>query len=232
MIQRPGRLVLAAALLAGLACTLSGPPALPSVPGPPVTPALFLPPEWTPTPAPPTPEVPPGWEEFHGDRVHLWLPESFEGGDMGTKFQGILDTLKSLGPDFAQMAQTIEQNPDVFVLWAFDTQPGPSGYISNVNVIRADVPGGSSVEDYLDASLQLMPSSFELVERSVMSLGGYEAGKLVMSSNIQGRQGSSVIYSIKDGDRFWKVTYSTGADEFVQRAPVWVQSIRTIQLDS
>jgi hypothetical protein len=150
---------------------------------------------------------------------------------MGAKLQTILDTLRSLGPDFAQTVQILEQNPDVFVLWAFDPQPGPSGYITNANVTKEDVPSGISVEDYLEASLKLMPASIRLVDRGVLSLGTYEAGKLVLSSDIQGLRGLLVIYSIKDGDRFWNVTYSTGADEFVLRTPIWEQSIRTFQLD-
>ena len=227
MISRPAWLVLATALAASLACSQGQP--VPA--GTPATPAIFLPAEWTPTPAPPTPDVPPGWEEFHAGRVHLWLPERFEGGDMGVKFQGILDTLKSLGPEFAQTAQIIEQNPDVFALWAFDPQPGPSGYITNANITKEDVPGGTSVEDYLEASVELMPSHIELVDQGLASVGSYEAGKLVLSSDIQGLRGLSVVYSVKDGDRFWNVTYSTGADEFVDRTPTWEQSIRTFQLD-
>lgn len=149
---------------------------------------------------------------------------------MGVKFQAILDSLKSLGPEFTQTAQNIEQNPDVFVLWAFDRPPGPSGYITNANVTREDVPSGISIEDYLEASLKLLPSYVQFVDQGVVSLGTYEAGKLVLSSDIQGLRGLSVVYSIKDGDRFWKVTYETGADEFVERTPTWEQSIRTFRL--
>ena len=231
VIRRPGLLVLSVLLLATWGCGLPGGIGAALVSGPTATPSILLPPQWTPTPAPPTPDVPQGWEEFRAGRVHVWLPETFEGGDMGAKFEAILDTLKSLGTEFAQSAQFVEQNPDVFVLWAFDPQPGPSGYITNVNVTEEDVPVGVSVEDYLEASLKGMPSQIKLVDQAVVSLGAFEAGKLVLSSDIQGLRGLSVVYSIKDGDRFWKVTYSTGADEFVQRTPTWEQSIRTFQLD-
>jgi len=160
----------------------------------------------------------------------LWLPGSFEGGDMGAGFQAIVDRLKSLGPEFAPAAEVLEQNPDVFVLWAYDPLPGPTGYVTNVNVTREDVPEGTSIDDYLDAAIELLPTSFDLIDRGVVTVGGSEIGKLVLSSNIQGKRGMSVIYSIKEGNRFWNVTYSTGADEFVTRSPVWGRSISTLRL--
>jgi len=228
-IHRP-LLLLSALILAALGCGLPSGSGPAPTPGPPATPAIFLPTEWTPTPAPPTPEVPPGWEEFHAGRVHVWLPERFEGGDMGAKFEAILDTLKSLGPDFAQAAQTIEQNPDMFVVWAFDTQRGPSGYVTNVNVTKEDVPSEISIEDYLEAALNGMPEQIKLIDQAVVSLTAFDAGKLVLSSDIEGLRGLSVVYSIRDGEQFWNVTYSTGADEFVERTPTWEQSIRTFRL--
>lgn len=232
MMRRNAWAVLAAGALAVLACGLPGASAVPTVPaGPSATPAIYLPVEWTPTPAPPTPDVPEGWQEFGAGRVHLWLPGSYEGGDMGAGFEAIVNKLKALGPDFAQTAQILEQNPDVFILWAFDTVRGPSGYVTNVNVTREDVPGGVSVEEYLQASLNMLPSQFTLVDQTVLDIGSRRVGKLVLSSDIEGLRGMSVIYSVQDGETFWNVTYSTGADEFIVRNPVWEQSIRTLQLD-
>lgn len=227
-----GRLVLAALTLAGLACGLPGGAGPQPPPGTPATPAIFLPAEWTATPAPPTPDVPAGWEEFHAGRVHLWLPERFEGGDMGAKFQAILDTLKGLGPEYAQSAQILEEDPELFVLWAFDPVKGPSGYITNVNITKEDVPGGITIQDYLEASLNGMPPHIRMVDQGVVSVGAYEAGKLVLGSDIQGLKGLSVVYSIREGNRFWNVTYSTDAAEFVERTPTWEQSIQTFRLDN
>lgn len=227
----PSWLVVAAAALASLGCILPGiaTPTLTS--GPPATPAIFLPPAWTPTGGPVASNVPADWEEFQAGRVHLWLPGSFEGGDMGKTFQRVVETLKSLGPDFARTAEILEQDPDVFVLWAFDTERGPSGYITQANVTQEEVPEGLTVEEYLDASIELLPSTMKLVDRGTLSLRNDEAGKLVISSTIAGVRVMAVVYTIKDGDRFWNVTYVTGADEFVQRTPTWEQSIGTFRLD-
>ncbi len=228
-IHRP-LLLLSALILAALGCGLPSGSGPAPTPGPPATPAIFLPPEWTPTPAPPTPDVPADWQEFEGGRVHLWLPGSFEGGDMGAKFQAILETLRTLGPEFAQTVQVLEQNPDVFVLWAFDPQPGPTGSITNVNVTRVDVPEATTIDDYLDVSIELLPSSFEVIDRGIVNVGDYDMGKLVLSSNVQGLRGMSVVYSFRDGNQFWNVTYSTGADEFVTRSPAWGRSISTLRM--
>lgn len=42
----------------------------------------------------------PGWEKFAGEGVELWLPESFEGGNLEEDINAIVENLKKLGPDF------------------------------------------------------------------------------------------------------------------------------------
>ncbi len=228
MISRPAWLVLATAFAASLACGQGQP--VPA--GTPATPAIFLPPEWTATPAPPTPDVPDGWEEFSSGRLHLWLPESFEGGDVNATLPQVVEGLRALGTDYAEMAEYIEQNPGVFVLWLVDTVRGPSGAISNVNVTREEVPDSVSLQEYLDASEDLMPPTLEVLDRGMVTLGEREVGKLVLTGNSDTVRRMLVIYIVRDGPRFWNVTYATDPGEFVDRTPTWEQSIRSLRLDS
>ena len=226
------RLVLATVALAALACGLPGGIGLQPPPGTPATPAIFLPPEWTATPAPPTPDIPQGWEEFSAGRLHLWLPESFEGGDVDATLPQVVKALRTLGTDYAEMADYIEQNPGVFVLWLVDTARGPSGAISNVNVTKEDVPEGVSLQEYIDASVELMPPGLEVLDQGIVSVGEREVGKLVLSGNSDTVRRMLVIYVVQDGARFWNVTYATDPDEFVDRTPTWEQSIRSLRLDN
>ena len=223
-------LFLSTLILAALSCGLPGGADPAPTPGPPATPAIFLPPEWTPTPGPPTPDVPDDWEEFHSGRVHLWLPASFEGGDAAATLPKVVEGLRSLGPDFAEMADYVEQNPGVFVLWVVDTERGPAGAISNVNVTQEPVPETVSLDDYLDASVDLLPSGLEVLERVILTLEDRDVGKIVLSGSSGNVRRISVVYIIRDGDRFWNVTYSTDPDEFVDRTPVWETSIRSFWL--
>ncbi len=224
-------LLLSALILAALSCGLPSGSAPAPTPGPPATPAIFLPPEWTPTPGPPTPEVPADWQEFHAGRVHLWLPGSFEGGNVETELPKVVEALRMLGAEYADMAEYLEQNPGVFVLWVVDTVPGPSGRLSNINVTKEAVPETVSLEEYLDASVDLLPSDFQVVNREIVTLGDREAGKLVLSVSDATMHRMSVIYVIRDGAWFWNVTYASDADDFVASTPTWETSIHSFWLD-
>jgi hypothetical protein len=136
-----------------------------------------------------------------------------------------------LGAEYADMAEYLEQNPGVFVLWVVDTVRGPSGSLSNVNVTKEEVPETVSLQEYLDASVELLPSSFEVVDRGIVAMGDREAGKLVLSVSDGTMRRMSVIYVIRDGAWFWNVTYASDAGEFVQRTPTWETSIHSFWLD-
>ena len=94
----------------------------------------------TDTPVPTaTPTALAGWTKFEGSGIEMWLPDSFEGGDLENDLGVLVDKLKALGPEFESVAATIEANPAAFVLWAFDSDLGSSGYLTNVNVIQEQV---------------------------------------------------------------------------------------------
>lgn len=224
------RIACAAAALAVVACGLPGGAISQPPPGTPATPAIFLPPEWTATPAPPTPDVPADWEEFSAGRLHLWLPESFEGGDVEAMLPQVVETLRNLGTDYAEMADYLEQNPGIFALWLVDSVRGPSGAISNVNVTREDVPETVSLQEYLDVSADLMPPNLEILEQGIVTLGERELGKFVLSGKSDTVRRMVVLYTVRDGPRFWNVTYATDPAEFVDRTPIWERSIRSLRL--
>lgn len=224
------RLVFATIALAALACVLPGGFGPTTVPGTPATPAVFLPSAWTPTPPPPTREIPLGLKEFDGGWVHICLPDGFVGGDVETLLQASASDFKSLGPYFTNVAEVIREEPDSFVLWAFDPVEGTSGVATGVSITREAMPSGTTAEELLEAALSVMPSEMKVVDQGVTEVGGYKAVKLVLATNYSGQRAITVAYAILDGDRVWNVIYGTGADEFVARSPVWDQSIRTFWL--
>jgi hypothetical protein len=175
--------------------------------------------------------VPADWQEFQAGRVHLWLPGSFEGGNVDTELPKVVEALRMLGAEYVDMAEYLEQNPGVFVLWVVDTVPGPSGGLANVNVTKEDVPETVSLQEYLDASVDLLPSDFEVVDQGIVTLGDREVGKLVLSVVSASLRRMSVVYVFRDGARFWNVTYASDAGEFVERTPTWETSIHSFWLE-
>jgi len=62
-------------------------------------------------------------------------------------------------------------------------------------------------------------------------LGGKDAIQLEIDVNEAGINAKEAMFIIKDDNTIWVVTYSTGADEYANRLPVFEQSANTIQLN-
>ncbi|MCK5053424.1 MAG: hypothetical protein KAR65_04060 [Anaerolineales bacterium] len=172
----------------------------------------------------------PGWERFEGGDVELWLPESYKGGNLSEDIELIVDNLRSLGPDFEQMALIVEQNPSMYVIWAFDSEIGDSGALTNMAVTTEKVLSALTIDTYMDAALRQLPAQFQVVERGIVSLGEYQAGRLVMEFTISGVAGKELMYVVKDDNTIWVITFGTGAEDFEQRLPVFEQSVQTFRI--
>ena len=180
--------------------------------------------------SPPTATPIPGWEKFEGGGIELWLPESFEGGNLEEDFELVVEGLKSLGPDFEQIAQAIEQNPSMFVLWAFDSEVSDTGFLTNMNVTTEKVSSSMTLDTYLDATINQLPPQFHLLEQGIVQLGDYQAGRLVWEAAIGDMAVKDLSYCIKDGSTMWAFGFSTSAEEFDQRLPVFEQSARSFMI--
>lgn len=181
-------------------------------------------------PEAPQPEVPPipGWEKFDGGRVALWLPESFRGGSLrGKNLDAIVEGIRALGPDFEKAAQTIERNPSAFVIFAVDSQVGDSGTMTSMNVVAERVPSAVTVNTYVDIVAKKLSRKYQVVERGIVPLDHYEAGRLVVAIDVQGVSMKSVMYAVKDDSTIWALNYGTSASEFDQRLPAFEQSARS-----
>ncbi|HEM46360.1 MAG TPA: hypothetical protein ENO23_04860 [Alphaproteobacteria bacterium] len=138
--------------------------------------------------------------------------------------------LRSLGPDYEQIVQMIEQNPGMFVIWAFDSKVGDAGFLTNVNLITEQVLTVITVDDYLDAAVGQFPAEFQVVERETLSIGDLPAGRLTIEFSVSGVNGKEALYVVKDGTTLWVITYATGMDEFDERWPVFQVSAQTFAI--
>lgn len=174
----------------------------------------------------------PGWQKFEAGGVELWLPESWEGGDPSEEMdmEMIVEELRSLGPDFEEYAQLIEENPSMFVLWVFDYEVGVSGGLTNVSVAKQKVLSTMTIDTYLDLLSEQLPAPFQVVERGMVTLTDHEAGRLVVKADISGEAVKELMYMIKEGTTMWFITFSTGAEEFARRLPVFEQSALTFAI--
>ncbi|NJN65777.1 MAG: peptidylprolyl isomerase [Chloroflexaceae bacterium] len=162
----------------------------------------------------------PGWSRYEGNQLFMWLPESYQGGNLEEDLDLIVENIRSAGTDFEPMARMIEQNPSAFQFYAFDSNIGTSGFMTNVNVVSERVPTSMTVETYLDAATGQFPEAFQVVEKGVTSTERYETvGRLVIASSINEVEMKQVQYAIKAGSMMYVVTHSTSPANMKNACP-------------
>lgn len=181
-------------------------------------------------PTTPEPTPIPGWQLFEGDEVELWLPDSFEGGNLEEDLPVVVDALRNLGPDFIEIAATIENNPEAFAIWAFDSQMGSPGFLTNVNVTREQVLSVVSLDDYLDAVSRQLGPGFEILSQEKVQLNGTEAGLLEIALQLPEVNARELVYIMKEGNTIYALTYATHEEEWEERRPVFEQSAQTFRV--
>jgi len=171
-----------------------------------------------------------GWKMFKGGGAELWLPASYEGGDLSKDLDVVVERVRALGPDYEAIARTMERNRSAFAIWAFDSQIGESGGVTNVTVVSERVPSSVTLETYLGLVRKKLTKDFRIVEEGVVPLASYQAGRVVLEANLGGAHIKQIMYIVKSGGTIWVVNLATGADEFDQRSPAFESSVRNIRV--
>jgi hypothetical protein len=173
----------------------------------------------------------PGWEKFEAKGVELWFPESYDGGNVKEDLQTVVEKIRLYGPEYENMASVIEQNPDMFAIWAFDSNIGASGSLTSAAITFEKVMSVITIDTYLDAASSQLPASFVVTDRQIVKLNDYDAGRLVIDFTISGTNGKELMYAVKNGNMFWVITYGTSADEFDQRLTEFEKSALTFKVN-
>lgn len=173
-----------------------------------------------------------GWQVMKGQGVSLSLPENYTGGNPSTELDRIAEDLESIEPGYGSRVEAIRQNPEAIALLAFDPNSVESGFLTNVNVTKEQVPEGITVEQFLEAATQQIANQYNIINQEVVELDPYQAGKIIAEATVGEVPIKQVFYAIKDENTFWLVTYSTTLEEFDQRLPNFEQSIRSFTASS
>jgi hypothetical protein len=178
------------------------------------------------------------WQTFQAPGVELSLPENYRGGSPNTTgLQTLIKGIRSLGQDYEQIASLVEQNPSTFLLIAVDPKPDRTGGVTNVVVSAVKVPETVTVDAYIDAAVQSLPTALRTIERKTVQVGQDPAGRLVTeaslpSSNAQSDALRQLIYVIKHGTTLWTVAYSTRAGDYQQQLAMFEESIQSFKVQA
>jgi len=221
MLRRRAIVTWAALMAAGLGCGLPGTAFYEATNVAPVTPAVALPVEWTPTPPPTTI---PGWKKFTGSHVELWLPERFVGGETSSMIEKLKMQYQGLEP----IAEALDSSEHKVRLWAFDPEPGPPAFLSYAMVGAEQVKPDINLEAYVEDGLATRAPEEKLIERSDATLGSDAAVRTVIETRYPNRKVRELAYYFKRGDQIWIVLYTTDSQEYDARLGDFERSAQTL----
>ncbi|WP_375468768.1 serine/threonine protein kinase [uncultured Nostoc sp.] len=165
--------------------------------------------------------VPSGWKKFEGGGAELWLPPSWEGGDLSEKLDELRTSLGSHNPDLENFAQIVKQNPSAFSIWAFDTKTANSISLgSMVIIINERIYPGTNFKKLMNESIE---NGFILLDMKTDKVENYSIGRIIQL----GKNSGQIKYIIKDGGTLWTVLFSARKDELKQNLPIFEASIQT-----
>jgi len=216
-----------AALLALTSIACGGTGALATA-GPPITPVVALPPEWTPTPAPAA-QLPAGWHPLLGSGVELWLPESFDGGDPATRRDELITNLSALGAGYENLVALLEAGAPGMVFFAYDS--GLAG--ATVGITRRDLPASVPLSEYLAVFVSEVPNSapgIVVLDHGTLNVGGEDVGKVMMDITTGGTTATQVSYILHRGDVVYTVSYAVPREFFAEAQPAFEASIGSFRV--
>lgn len=158
----------------------------------------------------------PEWIRFSAGDAEIWLPASFEGGDLDQDLDLVVDLIRGLGPDFSEVLNLIEQNPSAFRLIAVDTAGLRSGVATNVAIASEQVFSFMDTELYLSVVDSALPPQFEIVEQGRISVPGFEdASRVIMSVSVPGGAPmNQLMYVIlDDSGTMWAINFTVAESE-------------------
>ncbi|HUN08284.1 MAG TPA: hypothetical protein PLQ56_16880 [Aggregatilineales bacterium] len=173
-------------------------------------------------------DIPDGWVRIEGYEVALWLPPTWQGGDLRKNSDAILDMVGSLDPTFAQGVEMLRQNPDAFRLYAFDTAARIVGEI-NLNIITQPLPFDLSVELLMPSIISTLPDIYTVLEDDIIQVNGQSAGVLVADISIGPVTVQTIqFFMVRDGTA-WVVSLTTGVQDVKESRAFAEQIIQTIE---
>ncbi len=172
----------------------------------------------------------PGWQLLEGRGVFIQLPASYRGGNPATDPEVVAEQLRAMGGDYRAAAEWVRMNKDAVLLIAADSLSSTPGLVSNVNVVAEEVPSSMSMDEYVESGVGEPPPSFVLQEAGVVAIADRTAGRVVGTFVAPGGQQSvQLAYAFKDGGTLRLVTFTTSAQEWAARLPVFEQSAETFR---
>jgi hypothetical protein len=226
-------IILASLALVSLGCnfvTVIEPTATPEPPTPTFTSTPEPKPTATPTATQQVYEIPADWKLFSSERVEVWLPGDYIGGNLEEDLPVVLAELRSLGGDYEGMADQIEQNPDLYEMIVYAPMAGGGGFLTNFTLARTDTLPSIPLETLMSVLESSFSEEFTVLESTIVDLGNYQAGRIMLQMSVYGITSQSISYIISTGGDVWVLTYTAEVNDFTGLLDTFETSARSFRI--
>ncbi len=174
--------------------------------------------------------LPDGWRLVPVEGAEIALPTYYVGGDMEKDLPLIIAQLRAAGPEFENQARILEQAPEAFRLWAFKTELGDSGFLTNVNMVTEPVLSFVTIDLYLEAVAAQLPDAIEILETETLEDTEYPTVRVLTANNLGAIPASQVLYIVRGPDAIWMLSFSSAAEEFERQLSEFDSIFETFRL--
>lgn len=173
----------------------------------------------------------PQWHIINGNKVNIWLPNSFDGGNPKTDTEKLISRLRKLGPDFNQIIETLQSNHESIDFLAYDTNPSNPGLITNVVMNKESIPESLDIDSYLNSLASNLSKQYQVLEQGSIPYDKYPTGRLVSVVNSPKGNIKQVLYAFRKGSMIWRLVFTTPESEYNQRISFFNQSAQSLIIE-
>ncbi|BAY81220.1 hypothetical protein NIES267_06950 [Calothrix parasitica NIES-267] len=178
-------------------------------------------------------EIKQGWKNFQANGIELQLPSYYEGGNTKQNSQAVLERIEKAGIPSDLITNTFQIQD--YELFAINPKEVIKGNISYIEVRKEELPASIPLQFMTDKFAEgVSQTGPNIVEKKVVSLDNYQAGKVVfkvINPQTNQVQGIGVSYLFEENQDFWAVTYVTSSESQLQKQlPVFEESASTFRI--
>ncbi len=191
----------------------------------------------TPLPSPTATEIPvqptaasTGYIVIEGKGVSITVPDTYIGGSE-EDIQLVMETMKGMGGAYTEAAEMIEENPGLYLIFAYDTKMGASGSLTNFNVTTLQIPSGITLESQLPSLIDYYEQIGGTdIESQACTYEDHDCFAVYVTIATQGTTMRLLQYLIHEGVDVYAVTFGTDISEFPDRYTEFAQAFSTFQI--
>lgn len=178
-----------------------------------------------------TPDSDEPFARYTNQSVEIYLPDDYINLNTQQDMEMLRSIAGEMGQDYLPFVEVMQANPDLFVLYSVRRELNDDFTIDNMNIINEDILVDVPLADFLDITYRELPDNVEMVAQDAIEFDGQDVGRTILRSNSPEQTVQQVQYVFQgDDSEYWILTYTTGAQYFEERFPIFEASARTFRV--